>query len=400
MMSLEWPILFELLSSLILLCWLWPLFGFIKERRRHLELRKQPINAAVDQIPLSVIVPVRNEAAGLERTLTSLLKQEYSNLQVVVVNDRSTDNSGEVLERLSAEHTCLHVINLEELPAGWLGKCHALHVGAREARGDYLLFADADVDYAPDALLRAMSLVKAQQADHLAVAPYLASDTSFGRALMACFGLMFSTGQRLWRINRDDSSAFVGVGAFNLVRQTAYEAIGGHTALKTEVVDDVGLGYLVRRAGFRQRLAWGGGVITVKWAKRGVDMLQLSEKNGFAFVGFRLGMLINTALVTFITTIGPFAGLLLPQSLVHLALSAATVGLIFSMFRLIASWYPWWVFLWGPLGFNFVILALLRSAFLCIRRRGVWWRDTFYPLDELRRGMVFPRAGLLAMFFD
>jgi len=121
-----------------------------------------------DTLPtLSVLVPACNEAATLEQAMQSLLAMDYPCMEIIAVNDRSTDGTGALLERLAAENPRLRVRHVVELPAGWLGKNHALHVASQEATGDWLLFTDADVVYSPDALLRAVSYARRVGADHL-----------------------------------------------------------------------------------------------------------------------------------------------------------------------------------------------------------------------------------------
>ena len=142
-----------------------------RHRFRRLSRIAIPSDARETLPTLSVLVPACNEASTLERAMQSLLAMDYPRLEIIAVNDRSTDGTGELLERLAAANPRLRVRHVTALPSGWLGKNHALHIASQEATGDWLLFTDADVVYTPDALLRAVSYARRVGADHLVVSP-------------------------------------------------------------------------------------------------------------------------------------------------------------------------------------------------------------------------------------
>jgi chlorobactene glucosyltransferase len=199
---------------------------------------------------VSVVIPARDEAPEIERTVRSHLAHDYPDLQVVVVDDRSTDGTAKILETLSREDSRLTVVAGREPPEGWLGKPHALLEGARAADGELLLFADADVRYDPRTLREAVTLMEERALDLLAFFPRLETRGFWESVLMPYLGVAVFLGLGfLARVRRCPIA--MGAGAGNLVRRRVYDSIGGHAALSDSVVDDVRLAVTVKRAGFR-----------------------------------------------------------------------------------------------------------------------------------------------------
>src|ERR1700758_4858985 len=168
---------------------------------------------------ISVIVPACNEEVNIEAALRSLLAIQSVPIEILVVDDRSTDQTGAILDRIAAEfRSGLTVIHIAELPPGWLGKPHAMALAARQATAPWLLFTDADVFFAPDSLLRAINFVQAENADHLVLFPSLILRSFGERMMMAIFQLFAFLGARPWRVAEPASRDSIGMGAFNLVR--------------------------------------------------------------------------------------------------------------------------------------------------------------------------------------
>ena len=216
---------------------------------------------------LSVVVPARNEATDIEEALRSLLAQDYPDLEVIAVDDRSEDGTGVILDRLATEHASLRVLHIAELPDGWLGKTHACHAGARLATGSFLLFTDADVRFAPDALRRAIAFATSKRLGHLVAWPQLIAPGFWERCFQATFAMFLNFKLRPWELHVPGSRGFVGMGAFNLVSRDSYAKVGGHEILAMEVVDDVKLGLVLRRSGIRQGSIAAGDLVRVPWAR-------------------------------------------------------------------------------------------------------------------------------------
>src|SRR5271170_4547775 len=209
---------------------------------------------------VSIVVPARNEERDIEQSLARLLELDYGNYEVIAVNDRSTDRTGEIMESVAARpaaHGRLRVIHHRELPAGWLGKTHAMWTATNEAKGDWLLFTDADVQFKPDSLRRALAYAEAEHADHVVVFPQMIMKRPGEFMMIAFFQTMFVFGHRPWKVADPKSKDHMGVGAFNLIRRSAYEAVGTYEALRMEVLDDMKLGKVVKNAGLAQRNVFG-----------------------------------------------------------------------------------------------------------------------------------------------
>lgn len=335
---------------------------------------------------LSVIVPARNEGQKIEAALQSLLASDYLHLEIIAVDDRSDDQTGEIMDRLAEQDDRLRVVHVRSLPEGWLGKNHALELGAREARGEYLLFTDGDVLFAPDTLKLAVKYVVHRQVDHLCLVPRMIPGGYWENALGACFGLVFAVGTLAWLVPTPLKWAYVGVGAFNLVRAAAYRDAGGHKSIRLDVLDDVKLGKLMKRHGFRQDFLVGGPFVRVKWQESAIGVIRGLEKNGFALVYYspvKL-MLATVTLVALVLT--PYAAsMLLPD--LRCSGYLATVAFLHLMYAVLGQRFGvgWLVFPALPIALLLLVWAFWRSAWVTLRQGGVRWRETFYPLEELRR---------------
>ncbi len=227
---------------------------------------------------VSIIVPACNEEHDIAETLTRLLALDYDNYEVIAVNDRSTDRTGEVMESVanSAEaHGRLKLIHVEELPPGWLGKTHAMWTAAKEATGDWLLFTDADVLFKPESVRRALAYAEAEKADHVVVFPRMIMKQPGEKMMIAFFQTLFVFGHRPWKVADPKTDDHMGVGAFNCIRRDVYEAVGSYRALRMEVLDDMKLGKVVKKAGYAQRNVFGEDLISIRWARGAMGVVRI-----------------------------------------------------------------------------------------------------------------------------
>jgi hypothetical protein len=340
---------------------------------------------------VTAIVPCRDEALGVERAMRSLLAQDVEALQVVAVDDRSSDATGAILARLAAADPRLEVVRVDALPEGWLGKNHACHAGAQRARGDWLLFTDADVVFAPDALRRALDAAGAHRLGHLAVLPRFVAPGLLERAFVTGFAALLAPFVRVRDLRRPRTRAYFGVGAFNLVRRADYERAGGHRRLSLEVVDDVKLGLLLRRSGVAQGVADSGGLVQVRWQHGFLPSVLGLVKNAFAALEYRPGRAIASALAAAFAGAAPLAVLVAGPGLIPRALAAAALALAVAHHaeaarRLSGSS--------GAEGLLMPLCAVLLgavvagSAAAAWARGGVVWRGTRYPLERVRAGCL------------
>jgi chlorobactene glucosyltransferase len=230
------------------------------------------------------VIPARNEARVIERTVRAFLDQDYANFEVVVVNDRSTDATGEILRSISDPR--LTVVEAEEAPAGWLGKPWALEQGSARARGELLLFVDADLIYAPAAIRAAVAEIESSEAALLALLPHFDMKTfaeNVGMPMLAYFAF---SGMPLWYANRSRLPFLaLGGGSGNLIRREVFESIGRFEQLKDAVVDDVGLARLVRRHGEGTRAVRADDLISVRMYHSAREIVDGFTKNIFIVLG-------------------------------------------------------------------------------------------------------------------
>jgi hypothetical protein len=344
--------------------------------------------------PLSVIVPCRDEARGVEAAIGSLLGQDLPGLEVVAIDDRSSDGTGAILDRLAAADPRLTVVHITTLPPGWLGKNHALEVGARRARGEWLLFTDGDVLFQPGALRRALGYATRHGLGHVAAGPRFIAPGFLERAFVTGFGVFASLAFRFHRLRLPGTGAFVGIGAFNLVRRSDWERIGGHLPLRLEVVDDLKLGLVLRRSGVPQGALSGGALITVRWQHGFWPSVLGLVKNAFAGAEYHLWLTLLAASLLAIGGLGPPLLLLTAlwlrdwpaAALAGTAVLAAATIHGGAARRLARGSGLEGVAL--PLVAALLAGVQVASALVTLWRGGVTWRGTTYPLGELRRGCV------------
>jgi len=341
---------------------------------------------------VSIIVAARNEQDHIADTLTSLLQLDYPSYEVIAVNDRSTDDTGEVMDQVAASEAArnrLTVVHVDELPKGWLGKVHAMWSGARQGKGEWLLFTDADVVYRTDALSRAIAYAETEHADHLVLFPRMVMHSPGETMMIAFFQALFVFGHRPWKVADPKAKDHMGTGAFNMVRRRVYEAIGTYQAMRFEVLDDMKLGKLIKNAGYRQRNVFGEDLITLRWIKGTFGMVQNLTKNFFAIVSFQVPRAVASAFMLAFLNLVPFAGIWMAHGWTRLPYAVALLS-IFGIY-LGMSWksdVPAYYFLLHPISSALFVYIMLRSMILTLGHGGVVWRGTFYPLDELRKGMV------------
>ncbi len=338
---------------------------------------------------VTIISAARDEAARVEHAAESFRAQAYPGLEIVLVDDRSTDATGVILDRLAASDSRIRALHVTELPEGWLGKCHALARGAEEAKGEWLLFTDGDVWMKPDAVRQAISLAKDLHADHLAVGADLEIHSLGERIFVAYFSALFYASQKPWEAPNPKSKSHVGIGAFNLVRRELYDRAGGHTRLRMEVLDDMALGLIVKQAGGKSWFALHDGYVRVRWHEGVRGLIRGVEKNSFAALRYRVGETVVSVTLQFLGTMAPAFGWLLPGVWPKAFAIAGWVG-IWILYRSIGRNFHirWWDFLTAPVGAALFSYAILRSMVVTLSRRGVIWRGTHYGIKELRRGRV------------
>jgi cellulose synthase/poly-beta-1,6-N-acetylglucosamine synthase-like glycosyltransferase len=364
---------------------------------------------------VSIIVPARNEEESIEKALNTLLALDYDNYEVIAIDDRSEDLTGAIMDRVSKSayfenlqiqnphppaknagrmghpqsSPILRVIHHRELPAGWLGKTHAMWTAANEASGEWLLFTDADVMFKPDSLRRAIAYAEQARADHVVLFPRMIMKRPGEYMMIAFFQTMFMFGHRPWKVADPSTDDHMGVGAFNLVRRSVYDAVGTYAALRMEVLDDMKLGKVVKKAGFAQRNVFGGDLISIRWAHGAMGVVNNLTKNFFAILSFQWWRTVISAGGLAFINLGPFVLIWLAHGWARVPYAVALLSMfaIYVGMSLRSAVPPYYFFL-HPVSSVLFTYTLLRSMWLTLWNDGIEWRGTKYPLEELRRGMV------------
>jgi glycosyltransferase involved in cell wall biosynthesis len=320
------------------------------------------------------------------------LALDYENYEVIAINDRSTDRTGEIMDRVVAQPNAqgrLKVIHVDTLPQGWLGKPHAMWRAALQASGDWLLFTDADVFFKPDSIRRALVYAEKESADHVVLFPTMVMKHAGERMMVAFFQTLFVFGHRPWKVADPKTRDHMGVGAFNMVRRPVYEAIGTYKALRMEVLDDMKLGKVIKNGGYAQRNVFGKNLISIRWAKGTLGVVRNLSKNFFAVLFFQWPRALASAFGVAFLNLLPFLGIFLAHGWARLPYAVALA----SMFAIYVgmSWkspIPPYYFVLHPISTVLFVYTILLSMWLALSSGGITWRGTFYSLKELKRGMV------------
>jgi len=333
---------------------------------------------------VSVIVPARNEAGTVGPALKSRLLDDYPDLELIVVDDRSDDGTGAVIDRVTDGDPRVVKVRVDELPEGWLGKTHALDLGVKRATGEWLLFSDADVVVTVGALRKAVSVAEIDGLDFISLVPGYQTGSFALDAIWVVFLRMLALSIDPNKVRDPASPVAMGSGAFNLVRRSAFDRSPGFEHLRLETGDDVAFGVMLKAHGARSELMDGAGSVSVAVYRSVTEFLSGIEKNGCTLVDKPfLALLAGFALFVAIE-FAPFAALILGPGWLHLlgglALAALTWANGAALWANTRQWLPAMAWPYGEIMMSF---GMLRSAWLAKRHGGVTWRGTFYPAEEL-----------------
>ncbi len=336
---------------------------------------------------ISIIVPARNEEKDISACLSSLIAQDYDNLEIIAVDDRSTDRTGAVMEELAATaEGQVRVLHIRELPQRWLGKTHAMWKAASVATGEWLLFTDGDIFFRADCIRRALAYAEQAEADHLVIFPSFILESVGERLFLTVFMMSFLA-LRPWKVPDPKSWAFMGAGAFNLVRRSAYEGIGTFEALRVAVVDDMTLGLRLKRAGLRSRVSLSPDLLKIHFGSGALGIAHNFTKNFYAGIGFRWWLAAVAVLCVLAIHLSPFLAVWVAPGWTKLGFAVCLVGIFcfYACFKRASDVGTAYFFL-HPLAVILMVYAIIRSVVMTTKEGGVVWRDTKYPIDELRRG--------------
>ena len=364
-------------------------FDLLRGNRTITALR-DVTSAAEKTLPrVSIIIPARNEQRNIHEALQSLLELNYPDYELIVIDDRSEDDTGRILDEMAIASARLQVIHLEHLPSGWLGKNHALWVGSRTASGELFLFTDADIFMEPSILSRAVTFLERNSLDHLAATPSMRMPTVFLAMFGAAFIIFFSLFARPWKAKDAGSRCHIGIGAFNLVKARTYRLVGGHATIRLRPDDDIKLGKIIKMNGFRQDVVYAPDFLAVEWYASLQEVIKGLEKNAFSGADYNVPLVLFGSLFHLVCSIWPFMAIFFTDGAVQ-GLYLATVVLITvvfvdsARFNHVKAWHG----VGYPLATLLFVYILLRTMLLNIVQGGIYWRGTFYSLQELKSNKV------------
>lgn len=341
---------------------------------------------ALAEPAVAIIIAVRNEEADLEKALDSVCNLHYSNYRLVLVNDRSTDRTPQILDNFAQQFSHVTVMHIHDLPPSWMGKSHALYRGYRSSGEEWLLFTDADVVFKPDTLSKAVNYSIEQQLDHLVLLPYIHSRSAVFNSVLATFKIMFDVQYRPWAAKNPHSGASIGMGAFNLVKRTAYEASGTHLRFALHPNDDLQLGECIKISGFKQDVLYGDRQIEYEWYHSLQAFINGLMKNAFSSVKYSFVKAAINSVGAVLFFVLPVPVLLLSDVPAQQCMAAVILLSQLTLYMLKPALHArWWYIFVIPFAAAVISFIMLKSALLTIWQKGIYWRESFYPLSELKK---------------
>ena len=354
-------------------------------------VRIESVQPKVAKGPLiSIIVAAKDEELHINESILSQLEQTYENIEWIIVNDRSTDKTGDIIDKLASQDNRIRTVHVEELPTSWLGKNYALYKGYKESRGKYLLFTDADVIYDSTMISRAVTYFQQKKLDHLTVAPNLKGSSFWTNAFISFFLFGFSYFKRPWKANDTKSKSAIGIGAFNFISREVYEEIGTHRSISMRPDDDLMLGLKVKQAGKKQNLALANNLLEVEWYSTLRSALIGLEKNTFAGLFYSYLMVVFALSGVFISQIWPFLALAFTEGMTRVVFLLSILFLCFTYLQTAnvmtkgANMY----LIVFPITAVIFMYSIIRATVLTTVRGGIVWRGTFYSLKDLKRNKI------------
>lgn len=375
-------------------------YGWRAARFAPTWLRVPVVRAVADAPPVSIVVPARNEERSIERCVRSLLAQTAEDFEVIVVDDRSSDRTREILDRLARADSRLRVVAGSALPAGWIGKPWALHAGAAVARGSWLLFTDADSVHAPYSVTSSLAFARAQHIDALTTITHQELGTFAERAILpSILGLVFFSQGNFSQLNDPaQTRRALANGQYIFISRRAYDGLGGHAALREHIVEDIELARRCKADGrYRLMMAAGEDLASVRMYHSFAEIWNGFTKNIYYGPRGNLwalgGGIVFIAAISFVPPVLALNALARRRPLEALeavltsAALMATGGWAMASVRLDRrlGWFQ-------PLGTAVLAGITINSTFAVLSGRGVEWRGRRYGGGKVDDGDKQRRA--------
>ena len=372
-------------AIIITLGWILTTIYLLVNSRKIMYLKNISSASTIAGPAVAIIIAVKDEEAEVEEALNSVCNLDYDNFKIIVINDRSADRTPQILSKMAERNPAISVITIKDLPGGWLGKNHALYQGYLASSDEWLLFTDADILYGRQALKKAMSYALENKLDHLTALPEITSRSWLFVSVLNTFAVLLETRLQTWNVSNPASKASIGVGAFNLVKRSAYEKAGTHTVISLRPDDDLKLGERIKKAGLRQDVVYGEKEISLQWYTSLHEFVRGLMKNTFAVSNYQLSIAIASAVAIFAIIVMPIPVLLFQgQNGLFMALAILVAQILLLLFKR-GIHGQWWHALMMPFAGLVMIYIIVKSAIQTIRQGGIYWRSSFYQLDELKK---------------
>jgi len=345
------------------------------------QLKRLPL--LTDPPSLAIIIPVRDEEADLEKALQSVCHINYPNHRILVIDDRSTDGTAGILQKFEAQYPQLSVITIKTLPQGWLGKNNALYQGYLNSTEEWMLFADADIVFHPDAINKAVGYAVKEDLGHLTMLPKLVSRSALLNSVFATLIIMLMVDVKPWDAKNPKSKASCGVGAFNLVRRSAYEKMGTHQRIKMRPDDDLQLGKMIKKEGSRQDVLAANDLIWLEWYKNLRELNRGIRKNSFAIADYSIGKVMYNVLGMLLTV-----GLPMPVMFIFgnetIRILATIMLALHIIYMILVPPNKWWYAFMIPFSGFFLAWGFFQAMAITLMQGGIYWRESFYSLKTLK----------------
>ncbi|MDC0535336.1 glycosyltransferase [Francisellaceae bacterium] len=334
---------------------------------------------------VSIVVPVHNEQAKLQQCIESLCQQSYEDIEVIAVNDRSSDRSGEILTALSQQYSNLKVINITHCPEGWLGKTNALQKGAETAQGKHLIFCDADVHFDAKLVSNALGFIQEKKLDFLSIIPRLQLKSFSMKTYMVFQTFTMYLFLMPWKARKPNKPEAIGCGAFNYITREAFDDIGQMNNIALEPIDDIALAKQAKKQGYKTTFAYANDQLTIEWYANLSEVAQGLEKNIFAVNDFKASRIAVSILgLIFLFLLPVIAIFFLNSSGVVLGLiSYGLTALCIAYSAKLLTINPLYSLLF-PLSTLFCLYIILRSFLQAYKRRGILWGGKVYSVQSIK----------------
>jgi len=343
---------------------------------------------------VSVLIPARNEEDIIEQCIRSICNQSYSQYEVIVLNDHSTDKTGEILHRLSLEFPQLSIIDGGVLPSHWIGKPHACHQLAMKAKGEYVLFTDADTFHDRSSIESLMKFALTNNIDMLSAVPKQELKLFWEHVAVPFIHTLYLTYLPHDLILKNPNPQFAAAnGQALLFKKESYQLIGGHTSVANSIAEDIDLAIRIKSFGMRLCHASASEIISCRMYRSSRDVFTGFSKNAFATMHFDMHKLLFFVSHLFITYVFPFIGLcigLLLNNPLIILFNGLSIILSMSLRFIIAMYfgYPLWhSFLHALTASTFIVFAI-NSALWSKKKNGTEWKGRTYSLSKQAKPII------------